>query len=613
MCGIAGVVEPVPVADPAALRAVAEAMTATQVLRGPDAGGVWHDERAALGHRRLAVIDVDGGVQPMLAGSEGTRTVLSYSGEVYNHHALRAELRSRGHRFDTRSDTEVVLAGYREWGLAVLDRLEGMFAFAVWDQPTGRLVLGRDRLGVKPLYWARTPTGGVAFGSEPKALFAHPGIDPVADVESLRDGYALLFSTWPGVYAGVAEVEPGGWLLFDADGVRTGRYWQLELCEHTGGPEATADHVAALVERAARSRLEADVEICSLLSGGLDSSVVTAFAAAELRDRRGPDAVLRSYAVDYTDQAREFTGDVLRTGHDTPYAAEAGAHIGTDHSVTVLDPAALLDLEHRRAVVAARDSPIGVGDMDTSLYLLFGRIREHSTVALSGEAADEVFGGYPWFHAERPRAAATFPWLLVTGDDAAVPLHPDLAAAMRIGEFRADTYAAALAAVPHHDDESPEQHRSRELQHLSLTRWVRQLLHRKDRLSMAHGLEVRVPYCDHRLVEYAFSVPWSEQTRDGREKSLLRSAGAKHLPESVLWRAKNHYPATHDPGYTTGLQELARDALTVDGVTDVVDRTRIDPLLDAPAEGLDWGTRLRLERVVDLALWLDVARPALRI
>lgn len=613
MCGIAGLVESAPVADPTGLRVIAEAMIATQIPRGPDAGGVWHDERAALGHRRLAVIDIEGGAQPMFVGSAGTRTVLSYSGEVYNHHELRSELRSRGHRFDTRSDTEVVLAAFREWGIAALDRFEGMFGLAVWDQPTGRLVLGRDRLGVKPLYWARTPTGGVAFGSEPKALFAHPGIDPVADVESLREGYSLLFSTWPGVYAGIHEVEPGGWLVADADGVRTGRYWELELRGHVDSPEATAERVAMLVERAARSRLEADVEICSLLSGGLDSSVVTAFAAAELRDRRGPEAVLRSYAVDYADQAREFTGDVLRTGHDTPYAAEAGTHIGTDHAVTVLDPAALLDLEHRRAVVAARDSPIGVGDMDTSLYLLFGRIREHSTVALSGEAADEVFGGYPWFHTERARTATTFPWLLVTGDAAAVPLHPDLAAAMRIGEYRADTYSGALAAVPHHDDETPEQHRSRELQHLSLTRWLRQLLHRKDRLSMAHGLEVRVPYCDHRLVEYAFSVPWTEQTRDGREKSLLRAAGAKHLPGAVLWRAKNHYPATHDPGYNAGLQQLARTCLDADRVTDVVDRTRIDPLLDAPAGGLDWGMRLRLERAVDLALWLDHARPELRI
>jgi asparagine synthase (glutamine-hydrolysing) len=248
--------------------------------------------------------------------------------------------------------------------------------------------------------------------------------------------------------------------------------------------------------------------------------------------------------------------------------------------------------------------------MDTSLYLLFGEIRQHSTVALSGEAADEVFGGYPWFHSPKAAATQTFPWLLVTGDEAAVPLHPDVAKTLDITTFREDTYRDALAAVPHLDGETPVEHRQRELQHLSLTRWLRQLLHRKDRLSMAQGLEVRVPYCDHRLVEYAFSAPWAFQSFDGREKSLLRAAGAGLVPESVLTRPKNHYPATHHPGYTRGLQALAADALGDGQVRSLVDETRLKPLLAGP---LEWGRRLRLERVVDLALWLDHHHPAITL
>jgi asparagine synthase (glutamine-hydrolysing) len=259
----------------------------------------------------------------------------------------------------------------------------------------------------------------------------------------------------------------------------------------------------------------------------------------------------------------------------------------------------------------ARDSPIGVGDMDTSLYLLFGEIRRHSTVALSGEAADEVFGGYPWFRDPKALAATTFPWLLVTGDEAAMPLNPELD--LRIGEFRADTYRDALAAVPHPDDETPVEHRQRELQHLSLTRWLRQLLHRKDRLSMARGLEVRVPYCDHRLVEYTFNTPWALKSYDGREKSLLRATGTGLAPESVLWRPKNHYPATHHPDYNRGLQNLARDALATEQVRALADETRLKPHLDTPPDQLEWGHRLRLERVVDLALWLDHHQPELAL
>ncbi|SED45987.1 asparagine synthase (glutamine-hydrolysing) [Streptomyces sp. 2224.1] len=589
---------------------VLEAMTATLTPRGPDAHGVWLGEHAAIGHRRLAVIDPAGGLQPMTDRPDRPTTVLSYSGEVYNHHQLRAELRGRGHRFHTRSDTEVVLRAYAEWGADLADHLEGMFAFAVWDDRAQRLLLVRDRLGVKPLFWAAVD-GGLAFASEPKALFAHPEIRPRVDADGLREAYSLLFNTGPTVWSGVREVEPGGLLVLDRDGIRERRYWQLAADAHDDDRDTAVDRIRELVGTAARSQLAADVPLCSLLSGGIDSTVLTALLADELRLREGPDARIRSYAVDYSDQAEQFTGDVLRTGHDTPYAAEAGTYIGTEHSTVVLDPLALLDPEHRRAVVVARDSPIGVGDMDTSLYLLFGEIRKHSTVALSGEAADEVFGGYPWFHTAKALNAATFPWLLVTGDEAAMPLNPALD--LRIGEFREDTYRSALAAVPHRDGESPAEHRQREMQHLSLTRWLRQLLHRKDRLSMAQGLEVRVPYCDHRLVEYAFATPWKLKSFDGREKSLLRAAGAGLAPGSVLHRPKNHYPATHHPEYNRGLQDLARDALAADQVRALADETHLKPCLDTPPDRLEWGHRLRLERVVDLALWLDHYRPELAL
>ncbi|MFE1886164.1 asparagine synthase (glutamine-hydrolyzing) [Streptomyces diastatochromogenes] len=608
MCGITGWVSFH--SDARTQTPVIEAMTATLAPRGPDAGGVWVGERAAIGHRRLAVIDLEGGVQPMADRPDEPAIVLSYSGEVYNHHRLRAELRDRGHVFRTRSDTEVVLRAYAEWGEAVAEHLDGMFAFAVWDEREQRLLLVRDRLGVKPLYWAAAD-GGLVFASEPKALFAHPEIRPRVDADGLREAYSLLFNTGPTVWSGVREVEPGGLLVLDRDGIRERRYWQLEAAPHTDDRDTTVERIRELVGAAAPSQLEADVPLCSLLSGGIDSTVLTALLADELRSREGREARMRSYAVDYSDQAVAFTGDVLRTGHDTPYAIEAGAFIGTDHSTVVLDPHDLLDLEHRRAVVVARDSPIGVGDMDTSLYLLFGEIRQHSTVALSGEAADEVFGGYPWFHSPRALSAGTFPWLLVTGDEAAMPLNPELD--LRIPEFRDDTYRTALAAVPHLDGETPAEHRQRELQHLSLTRWLRQLLHRKDRLSMAQGLEVRVPYCDHRLVEYAFTTPWALKSHDGREKSLLRAAGAGLAPDSVLHRPKNHYPATHHPDYNRGLQQMAREALATEQVRALADETRIKPCLDTAPERLEWGHRLRLERVVDLALWLDHYRPELAL
>ncbi len=425
-----------------------------------------------------------------------------------------------------------------------------------------------------------------------------------------------MFNTGPTVWTGVRELAPGALATFGPHGLTERTYWALDAAAMAAvSPQAAVEQVRVHLERATAAQLEADVPLCSLLSGGLDSTVLTALLADELRRREGPHARIRSFAVDYSDQAVQFTGDVLRTGHDAPYAVEASRYIGTDHSTVVLDPHTLLDPEHRLAVVAARDSPIGVGDMDTSLYVLFGKIAQSSTVALSGEAADEVFGGYPWFHSPAALSAPTFPWLLVTGDEAAMPLHPDLAATLRIEEFRADTYRDALAAVPHLDGEDPTEHRQREMAHLSLTRWLRQLLHRKDRLSMAQGIEVRVPYCDHRLVEYAFGVPWAVGSFDGREKSLLRAAGAGRCPESVLIREKNHYPTTHHPDYNRGLQAMALDALDAHGgrVRDLADVSRLRPLIDGPPERLEWGQRLSLERVVDLALWLDHHHPELTL
>ncbi|UNO42286.1 asparagine synthase (glutamine-hydrolyzing) [Streptomyces sp. MST-110588] len=641
MCGITGWISYHE--DPRAHPHVIEEMTAALTRRGPDASGIWCGPFAVIGHRRLAVIDPDGGRQPMTAADNAhprtTRHVLTYSGEIYNHHALRAELRHRGHHFTTRSDTEVVLRAYQEWGDALTEHLEGMYAFGLWDARDQRLLLVRDRLGVKPLFFAEVPGGGLVFGSEPKALFAHPACRPRVDAHGLREAYGLVFGTGATLWSGIREVRPGGTAVFDRNGLTERLYWQLEARPHadaeagdgahinahaagTGIGDGLHDVVAQTVagvrsrlERAARAQLEADVPVCALLSGGLDSTVLTALLADELRVREGPNARLRSYAVDYRDQAERFTGDVLRTGHDTPYAAEAGRFIGTDHRLVVLDPHTLLDPGHRQAVVVARDSPIGVGDMDTSLYLLFGEMARHSTVALSGEAADEVFGGYPWFRNPAALAADTFPWLLVTEDEAAMPLHPALADTLRIGEFQADTYRSALAAVPHLEGETPAQHRRRELQHLSLTRWLRQLLHRKDRLSMARGLEVRVPYCDHHLVEYVFNAPVGVQDFDGREKSLLRAAGARLAPYSVLHRPKNHYPATHHPDYNRGLQDLAREALAAGHhrIGDLVDETVLKPCLDIAPERLQWGHRLRLERVVDLSLWLDHYRPEISL
>ncbi|RKT85849.1 asparagine synthase (glutamine-hydrolysing) [Saccharopolyspora antimicrobica] len=609
MCGISGWIDFQ--RDLTRERLAIDAMCDTMSCRGPDARGTWVAPHAALGHRRLAIIDLPGGTQPM-ASPDGD-VVIVYSGEAYNFTELRDELRRRGHRFTTDSDTEVVLHGYLEWGPQVAEQLNGMFAFAVWDARTEQLLLVRDRMGIKPLYYYPTEQG-VLFGSEPKAILANPLAEKVVDADGLRELFTPVKTPRQAVWAGMREVEPGTVVTVDRTGLHERTYWQLRAVEHTDDQQGTVRRVRELLDDIVARQLIADVPRCVLLSGGLDSSAITALAGIEL-GRSGEQ--VRSFAVDFAGQAENFVPDELRATPDTPYVHDVAQHVGSAHQDIVLDPDALADPAARRATVQARDLPMGLGDMDQSLYLLFKAIRQHSTVALSGESADEVFGGYRWFHDPEVRAADTFPWMAsvrTPHDDHPQVLDPHVRDVLDLESYVADRYREAIAAVPVLDGESAAERRMREISHLHLTRFVRILLDRKDRMSMAVGLEVRVPFCDHRLVEYVFNAPWSLKTFDGREKSLLRHATADALPQSVVERVKSPYPSTQDPRYAAVLQRQVADlAATGNEALSLLDGGWLREALALDPEHIDTPTRFTFERALDMATWFDIHHPTIKL
>ncbi|WP_033290184.1 asparagine synthase (glutamine-hydrolyzing) [Amycolatopsis jejuensis] len=612
MCGITGWVAFG--ADLTERRDVVEAMTATMSARGPDGGGTWVRPHVALGHRRLAVIDVPGGRQPMEVSTPDGPVVIVYSGETYNFPELRAELAAGGHRFTTNSDTEVVLRGYLEWGDGVAERLNGMYAFAIWDDRVARLVLVRDRMGVKPLYCHRT-SDGVLFGSEPKAILANPAFRRRVDTGCLRE--LVGFTKAPGwsLWKDLTEVEPGSVVTVDRAGLRTRTYWQLETTAHTDDEATAVAHVAELLDDIVSRQLVADVPQCVLLSGGLDSSAVTALAARELAAHGGK---LRSFSVDFAGYEENFRPDELRETPDSPFIRDVTAHVGSMHRDVVLGSAALVDPALRRAVVGARDMPIGLGDIDSSMYLLFQAIRAESTVALSGEFADELFGGYAWFHHPAARDADTFPWLAFQNTytaDRAAPLRPELRTALDIGTYVADEYATAVAKVSHLDSDDEHERRMRTSSHLHLTRLVRAMLDRKDRMSMAVGLEVRVPFADHRLVEYVYNAPWPVKTLGGREKGLLRQAVGGLLPSSVAERVKSPYPSTQDTAYPAALQDQARAVLAERSTAafEVFDPAWVRAAVARPPETVTGGVRTGLERVLDFHHWADCYGPELSL
>ncbi|MEU7024544.1 asparagine synthase (glutamine-hydrolyzing) [Streptomyces sp. NPDC046203] len=605
--------------------ATVRAMVRALAHRGPDGEADWIRGHAALAHRRAVLLDEEHGAQPVVYATDGGPVaVLTLDGAITNHVELRRELSAKGHRFTGRGDGEVALHAYLEWGGDFPARLEGLFALAVWDERRQELLLARDRLGVKPLCYYRTPTG-LLFGSEPKALLAHPAVEPVVDADGLRELFAHSRKPGTGVFRGVHEVLPGHALVVGRPGTARRRYWSLPARPHTDGLATTVDTVRRLLSDAVATHLRADARVGAMLSGGIDSSALTALAALSTRSAgRGP---LRSFSVNFAGYAENFEPHpTMRATPDAPFAELAARHIGTEHTEILLDTAALADPGVHAAALRSQDAPSPLGDMDVSLLLFFEALRARGvTAVLSGETADEVFNGYFWAYDARHSNSTTFPWVsFERGHDAAAGglgcslIDLGLRKELDFMGYADQHYRDALAEVPHTGGESPEERRAREVTYLALTRWAPTHLDRADRMSMAHGVQLRPPFCDRALVEYVYNVPAALKRVNGQEKSLLRAAVADLLPEPVLARRKSAYPTTQEAAYgefvRTRFARLAEDRDAA--VAPLLDQEATAAALGtagAPRGAFAWVERASMEMVLQLDTWLREYRVRLRL
>lgn len=544
--------------------------------RGPDSSGVYVSANALLGHKRLVVVDPAGGAQPMTKEFGGNSYTIVYNGELYNTEEIRKKLLGKGYIFTSYSDTEVLLTSYIEWEEKCVNYFNGIYAFGVWDEKNKKLFLARDPLGVKPLFYS-IKKDSLMFASEIKALLAHPEINPYVS----RDGITELFALGPAralgsaVYRDIREVKPGYYITFDSSGIKMKQFWGLKCTPHSEDLDTTTEHLRDLLIDAIERQLVSDVPVCTFLSGGLDSSGISAIAANYYK--RNGLGRLNTYSIDYADNDKYFMADDFQPNSDSNYIKKMVDFIGSNHYNIVLYINDLSDA--LRNAVIANDLP-GMADIDSSLYLFCRDVRKESTVALSGECADEVFGGYPWYTREEDINSNTFPWSKSINERKNIlsKEYRDLP----IEEFTAEKYYETIREVPKLHGESAFDQRMRELFYLNIKWFMITLLNRKDRMSMSNSLEVRVPFADYRLVEYAFNIPSKIKFCDGREKGLLRRAFRGILPEEIIERKKSPYPKTHHPEYTKAVQkwmgEILKDSSSP--ILQIIDREKVNEIVD---------------------------------
>lgn len=526
---------------------ILDSMVQTLSNRGPDASGVWLSNVAGFAHRRLSVIDPQNGAQPMIRCKGENTYVITYNGELYNSYELRKALELKGYTFSTNCDTEVLLLSFIEWGYQCVDHLNGIYAFGIWDQFNQTLFLARDRFGVKPLFYIRR-NNSLLFASELKALLAHPNISAQIDNEGLAEIFALGPSRTPGngVFCGINEVKPGHYLIYNKDGFRIIKYWDLESRPHEDDLDTTISKVRDLIISAIERQLVSDVPLCTFLSGGIDSSAITSIATNYYKNNGL--GTLNTFSVDYLDNGLYFKPNEFQPNSDNHWIDLVSSYSGTNHHNVTLGITELADT--LIDAVKARDLP-GMVDIDSSLYLFCKEIKKEFTVSLSGECADEIFGGYPWFN-DSSLSINTFPWLRYL-DKKLELFSPQLIEKISPIEYVGDRYSDTLHQVPKLIGESYEDARRREIFYLNIQWFMATLLDRKDRMSMACGLEVRVPFCDHNIVEYVWNIPWKMKRIDGMEKGIMRKALHGILPSEVLNRKKSPYPKTHNPSYTNAV------------------------------------------------------------
>lgn len=598
MCSICGEVDFI---SPSDIRyETVKKMNAVMKHRGPDDSDIFNDENVCLGHNRLSVMDIENGHQPMSVMYGNKKYTIVYNGEIYNCDEIKKDIKKRGIELRTNCDTEVVLYSYIIYGEDCPKYLNGIFAFCVYD---GECVfLARDRFGVKPLYYS-IKGSTLVFASEIKAMLENPLISSNVDKHGLWEILYLSpnFVSGKSVFRDILELSPAQCMNFDKNGAKKWKYWEIKAQPYFKDRDYANEKTRYLMRDAIRHQMVSDVPLCVLLSGGLDSSVVSSIGQEYCKEK---GTTLDTYSFEYEGNKEAFKNSLFQPEKDDDFALYVADYLGTNHTVLTC-PTDILANELITAT-GYRDLP-GQADIDSSLLYFCKEIKKRHTVGLSGECSDEIFGGYPWFYRPEMLYSDFFPW--IHSPRLRPSLFKDSISNSEDGyEYIRSIYKKSLEECPVLDSDTAEMKTARRASYLSVNYFMTSLLQRKDRMSMASGVEVRVPFADHRIYEFVFNVPWEYKFENGVEKSLLRNSMVGYLPDKILWRKKSPYPKTHNPEYTSAVVKMLDSKLKKGSyLNEVLDRSKLDEIL---SKGGTWFGQLMsapqlMAWLIQFDFWLE--------
>ena len=596
---------------------IIEKMKKTLSRRGPDESGSYISKNVSLGHSRLIVIDPANGAQPMKCTYQGNSYIITYNGQIYNTNELKKELSNNGFTFFGHCDTEVLLKAYIHFGNDVVNKLNGIFAFAIWNENKKELFVARDHFGVKPLFYSIIDNTFI-FASEIKALLEYPGIYPVLDSQGISELFGIGPAHTPGttIFKEIYELKPASFGIFNASGFHGGKYWRLESAPHNDDFNTTCDKVKNLLEDSIERQLVSDVPLCTFLSGGLDSSIITMYASNYYK-KHGL-GTLDTYSVDYIDNDKNFKKTDFQPNSDNYYINIMKEKYHTNHKTVMLDTPELAS--YLKEAMSARDMT-GMADVDSSLLLFCKNVKPTSTVALTGECADEIFCGYPWFFREDALNSNTFPWSIALQERQEL-LNPTISSKIDLKSYIDFRYNESLANVKILPSDSHETAQMRKISYLTLNWFMQTLLDRSDRMAMFNGLELRVPFCDYRLAEYVWNIPWDMKALNGREKGLLRHIMKGLLPDEIVERKKSPYPKTWNPTYLSAVKKLLSEIMKDEDapINKLLNRKYILQILetDGKAFSRPWFGQLMtgpqlMAYLCQVNMWLEIYKPEFRI